>query len=79
MNWNDLLNSRRLERHTTSSAELDGLREVVARDLKDAELAGLSHDRQFAIAYTPSSCSGRWFWHVLATGRSRLRITRPRH
>ena len=51
MNWNDLLTSRRLERHTTSSAELNALREAVARDLKDAELAGLTHDRQFAITY----------------------------
>ncbi|MGQ0723213.1 MAG: hypothetical protein ACT4PE_16815 [Candidatus Eiseniibacteriota bacterium] len=46
-----MLDERRLQQHRTSRAELDALRELVARDLRDAELAGLSHDRQFAIAY----------------------------
>jgi hypothetical protein len=31
--------------------ELDGLRAVVARDIADAELPGLSDDRRFATAY----------------------------
>jgi hypothetical protein len=46
-----LLASKRLERHLTSSNELDGLRKLVARDMADAILPGLSADRTFATAY----------------------------
>lgn len=51
MNWQDLLVQRRVQRHRTSRDELDALRRLVARDLRDAELADLSDDRRFAIAY----------------------------
>jgi len=37
--------------HTTSKPELDNMRELIARDLADAALAGLSADRRFATAY----------------------------
>jgi hypothetical protein len=37
--------------HRTSRQELDDLRDVVERDLKDAAVEGLSTDRQFATAY----------------------------
>jgi len=37
--------------HTPHAQELQGLRAVVARDLKDAALPNLSVDRRFAIAY----------------------------
>jgi hypothetical protein len=40
-----------VQRHTTSRHELDGLRAVVARDLSDAQVPGLSTDRPFATAY----------------------------
>ena len=40
-----------MQRHTTSRHELDSLRAVVARDLSDAQVPGLSTDRQFATAY----------------------------
>jgi hypothetical protein len=40
-----------VQRHTPSRYELDGLRAVVARDLSDAQVPGLSADRQFATAY----------------------------
>jgi hypothetical protein len=40
-----------VQRHTPSRHELDGLRAVVARDLRDAEVPGLSTDRGFATAY----------------------------
>jgi hypothetical protein len=40
-----------VQRHTPSRHELDGLRAVVARDLRDAEVPGLSADRRFATAY----------------------------
>lgn len=37
--------------HTTTKSEIDALRAVVARDLQDASLPGLSDDRRFATAY----------------------------
>lgn len=46
-----LLASKRLERHQTSSNELTGLRKLIARDLADATVPGLSPDRAFATAY----------------------------
>jgi hypothetical protein len=45
------LQSKRLHRHTTSRSELDELRAVVDRDLKDAAISQLSTDRRFAVAY----------------------------
>jgi hypothetical protein len=45
------LRSRRLHRHTTSRSELDELRAVVERDLKDAAIHELSADRRCAVAY----------------------------
>jgi hypothetical protein len=46
MTWKDLLKQNRVQAHATSKAELDDLRAVVARDLQDAALAGLSDDRE---------------------------------
>lgn len=37
--------------HTTSRREIENLRDLVNRDLKDAEIEGLSDDRRFATAY----------------------------
>jgi hypothetical protein len=51
MPWQPLLASKRVQPHTASLDELAGLRAVVARDLRDAALSGLSADRRFAIAY----------------------------
>ena len=51
MSWQQLLASRRVQPHTPHAQELQGLRAVVARDLKDAALPDLSSDRRFAIAY----------------------------
>jgi hypothetical protein len=46
-----LLASKRVERHLTSSNELGGLRRLIARDIADAGVAGISPDRTFATAY----------------------------
>jgi hypothetical protein len=46
-----LLRSRKLHRHKTSLAELDELRAVIERDLKDAAIEELSADRRFSVAY----------------------------
>jgi len=40
-----------VQRHRTSKRELDDIRALVARDLADATVAGLSADRRFATAY----------------------------
>jgi len=46
-----LLASKRIERHLTSSNELAGLRKLIARDMADAPVPGLSSDRAFTTAY----------------------------
>lgn len=51
MDWSELLANRTVQTHRTSRLEIDGLRELVKRDLKDAGLEGLSDDRCFATAY----------------------------
>jgi hypothetical protein len=51
MTWQQLLTTHRVQPHTTSRQARDGLRAVVVRDLRDAQVPGLSADRQFATAY----------------------------
>lgn len=51
MTWTQLLVNRDAESHATSKRELDDMRDLIARDLADAGLAGLSADRRFATAY----------------------------
>ena len=51
MSWRQLLASKRVQKHATTRQELDELRAVIARDLKDAALPLLSSDRRFATAY----------------------------
>jgi uncharacterized protein (UPF0332 family) len=49
--WTKLLASKDVQKHKTSKKELDGMRALIARDLADAAIAGLSADRRFATAY----------------------------
>ena len=51
MSWQNLLANGSVNTHTTSRREIENLRELVNRDLKDAEIDGLSDDRRFATAY----------------------------
>lgn len=51
MSWKKLLEEHKVHTHSTSKKELDALRELIARDLADAGIKGLSADRQFATAY----------------------------
>lgn len=51
MSWNNLLANRTVQRHATSKQEIENLRELINRDLKDAKIEGLSDDRRFATAY----------------------------
>ena len=51
MTWQELLKEKRIEVMPTGKAELDDLRAVAERSLKDAALP-LSLDGKFAMAYT---------------------------
>jgi hypothetical protein len=51
MTWKHYLNQGRLEGHSTSKQEIDDLRGLVARNLKDAALPALSADNRFGLAY----------------------------
>lgn len=51
MTWTKLLASKDAQKHKTSKKELDNMRALIAHDLTDAAIAGLSADRRFATAY----------------------------
>ena len=51
MTWTSLLANKEAQKHKTSKKELDNMRALIARDLADASLTGLSADRRFATAY----------------------------
>ena len=51
MSWKALLASRIVQQHKTSAKEIEGLRQLVTRDLADAAIKELSADRRFATAY----------------------------
>lgn len=51
MSWARLLANKDAQQHVTSRRELDNMRQLIARDLADAALRGLSADRKFATAY----------------------------
>lgn len=51
MSWKALLASRTVQPHKTSVKEIEGLRQLVTRDLTDAAIEELSADRRFATAY----------------------------
>jgi hypothetical protein len=51
VSWKQLLADHQAQKHVTSKNELDAMRALIARDLADAAIAGLSADRRFATAY----------------------------
>ncbi len=51
MTWTKLLARKDVQKHRTSKQELDSMRALIARDLADASVEGLSADRSFATAY----------------------------
>ncbi len=51
MTWTKLLARKDVQKHRTSKSELDSMRALIARDLADASIDGLSADRSFATAY----------------------------
>jgi len=75
--WTQLLANNEVQRHKTSKNELDKLRAVIARDLADASLDGISADRRFATAYNAAlqaakmaiACAG---YRVAGAGHHRI-------
>jgi hypothetical protein len=51
MSWAKLLTENRVTAEPPSKAELDNLRSIVSRSLKDVTAAGLSADARFVLAY----------------------------
>jgi len=51
MSWKKLLAKNRVTAEPPSKAELDNLRSIVTRSLKDVSAPGLSADAQFVLAY----------------------------
>lgn len=66
MTLDDLLNAKRLQRHSTSSREITNLLRLVERGLADAEVDSISTDLRFCAAYNaalslatmPLCCAG---------------------
>ena len=61
-----LLAGRDIQRHRTSKQELDNMRTLIARDLADSGVDGLSADRRFATAYNAACRRRPWRLRVLA-------------
>jgi uncharacterized protein (UPF0332 family) len=59
MTWKQLLAQNAVKRHKTSREELENLRAIIARDLADASVAGLSADRRFTTAYNAALQSAK--------------------
>ncbi len=84
MSWTKLLASKEAQRHKTSKKELDNIRALIARDLADAAIAGLSADRRFATAYNAAlqaanmaiACAGYRIMSKVAHHRVSLESTK---
>jgi hypothetical protein len=51
MSWKKLIANKNVVHELPSKAELDNLRSIVARSMKDVEAPGLSADARFVMAY----------------------------
>ncbi len=51
MTWSELAKQKRVAKEPTTKSEIDALRALADRDLKDAALAQLSPDGRFSMAY----------------------------
>jgi hypothetical protein len=58
--WTKLLTNKDAQKHKTSKKELDNMRALIARDLTDASLAGLSADRGSQLPTTQRSKPQTW-------------------
>ena len=59
MTWTKLSANKEAQRHKTSKNELDNMRALIARDLADAGITGLSADQRFATACNAALQAGR--------------------
>lgn len=59
MTWKESLARNAVKRHKTSREELEGIRAIIARDLSDASVSGVSADRRFATAYNAALQSAK--------------------
>ncbi len=76
MSLKHLVGKGELRVHETSKQELDNIRALIARDLGDASLAGLSSDRRFATAYNAALQAGKM---VVACSGYRVRARAGHH
>jgi hypothetical protein len=76
MSWKQLLAEHKVHSHRTSKEELNALRELIARDLADAAIEGLSSDRQFATAYNAALQTAKM---AIACAGYRLASTQGHH
>jgi hypothetical protein len=76
MTWKTLLDSNRVRPHATSRREIDDLRALIARDIEDAALPGLSADRAFATAYNAALQSAKM---AIACAGYRIAATQGHH
>ncbi len=51
MTWRQLLREKRVEKRPADKVEIDQLRTMVERQLKDAAISALSEEQRFIIAY----------------------------
>jgi hypothetical protein len=56
--WQQWLAKGDVKTHQTTKQEVDNLRALIARDLADAAISGLSADRRFATAYNAALQTG---------------------
>jgi hypothetical protein len=56
--WQQWLGKGDVKTHQTTKQEVDNLRALIARDLADAAIIGLSADRKFATAYNAALQTG---------------------
>jgi hypothetical protein len=57
MSWKKLLTNKNVAREPPSKVELDNLRSIVARSMKDVAAPGLSADARFVMAYDARTLS----------------------
>jgi len=92
VSWTKLLASKEAQRHKTCGKELDNIRALIARDLADAALDGLSADRRFATAYNAAlqaanmaiACAGYRIMskvghHRVSLETTKLALGKPAH
>ncbi len=52
LNWQKWLDKGDIQKVTVTEKSLNGLKNLIERDLKDSQVIGLSLDRRFATAYS---------------------------